>query len=190
MQEQVSVLTSLFTTLITTSATLIGLVFIVYTFTMQPRNKSRADRKEQRKESYIMFTTLFNLLVPMFLCLLFLCLFSFNLFNFKENARFLMMEDLWIYYAGFIILCIVLVNTLLVIRLRRTYKLVSAMGILIGLAAVILPVVNFICYGLNELNVAFLTLYIIFMLVIAVIQIWCYLDIRHHYRQKEEEQSA
>ncbi|NGM84790.1 hypothetical protein G5B47_20515 [Paenibacillus sp. 7124] len=185
--EQISIITSVFTTLVGTCATLIGLVFVAYTFAMQSRKKSRIDREEQKKENFIMVVTLGNLLLPMFVLLIFLSLLAFNLNTITSNG--LLKVNLQILsYLSLIIICIIFLNILLPILLKKTYRFVSGIGVLISFGSILIPIANYLLFGIN-LSLKLAIVYTAFLLAMTVLQIWTYINISSYYKLKKLEES-
>jgi hypothetical protein len=184
--EQISTLTSLLTTLVGTSATMIGLVFLVYTFIMQSRKKTRVDKKEQRNEGFIMFVTLFNLAIPMFLSLLFLSFLTFNLLNVTDDGL-LHIGYMSLSYLIFVVLSIITINGMLML-IGNKYKFVTGIGLLIILVSILLTVVNYIFIGIQTISISLAVIFMIFIILITLLQIWTFLRTKHTYNMNEVEE--
>jgi len=185
--NQISMITSIFLTIAASSATLIGLIFVAFTFTMQSRKQSRKDREERKKENTIMSVLLMNLVLPMYTSLFFVLLVAFNIISIDENR--LMVANLSIVLSfAILILFVAFGNASLCVILNKTYKFVSGIGIIIACISVLISGLNYFVFG-TKINVAIIIIYIVFLITMAVVQTWSYLNISSNYQEKENKSS-
>lgn len=179
--EQISSLTSLLTTLVGTSATFIGFIFVVYTFVMINRKESRSDKKDKKDEGFIMFVTLFNLSVPLLLALYSLNLLTFNFIKISKKGV-MELNFYTLIYLLFIALSIIIVNSILFLGSRK-YALIKIISLLVIIIIISLIIVNIIVLGIFKISLAYLIILMIFMMVITLLQIWFFLVLKGYNKE-------
>ncbi|WP_405155851.1 hypothetical protein [Paenibacillus sp. FSL K6-0108] len=179
--EQISSLTSLLSTLVATSATFIGFIFVVYTYVMINRKESRSGRKDKKDEGYIMFVTLFNLAIPLLLALHFMNSFTFNFVKLSEKG-ITEIGYFTLYYLLFIAVTLMIVNSVTFLGSKK-YGLVKLISLSIIIVTVLTIISNVISFGIFKISLVYLIILMIFIMIVTVLQTWIFLALKDHYRE-------